>query len=100
MKQMMHYVLSNDGNEFERGDIEAVGESVYEMTEYVVERLTSHFGYRLELDFVDVSNEWTFAAEDEEEEEGSHPIRFAPEGIHADKFGIEESSRKILGTNV
>lgn len=88
MKQMMNYVLSSDGNEFERGEIEAVGESVYEMTEYVVERLASHFGYRLEFDFVDVSNEWTFAAEDEKE--GSHTIRFAPEGIYADKFGIEE----------
>ncbi len=31
MKQMMNYVLSSDGNEFE------LGESVYEMTEYVVE---------------------------------------------------------------
>ncbi|WP_426273674.1 hypothetical protein [Exiguobacterium sp. R-17] len=88
MKQMMNYVLSSDGNEFERGEIEAIGESVYEMTEYVVERLTPHFGYRLEFDFVDVSNEWTFSADDEEE--GSHTIRFAPEGIHADKFGIEE----------
>ena len=88
MKQMMNYVLSSDGNEFERGEIEAIGESVYEMTEYVVERLTPHFGHRLEFNFVDVSNEWTFSADDEEE--GSHTISFAPEGIHADKFGIEE----------
>lgn len=88
MKQMMTYVLSSDGNEFERGEIEAIGESVYEMTEYVVERLTPHFGHRLEFDFVDVSNEWTFSVEDEAE--GSHIIRFAPKGIHADKFGIEE----------
>lgn len=88
MKQMMNYVLSSDGNEVERGEIEAIGESVYEMTEYVVERLASHFGYRLEFDFVDVSNEWTFAAEDDEED--IHTIRFAPKGIHADKFGIDD----------
>lgn len=36
MKQMMHYVLSSNGNEFERGEIEAIVESFYEMTEYVV----------------------------------------------------------------
>lgn len=90
MKQMMNYVLSSDGNEFERGEIEVVGESVYVMMEYVVERLTPHFGHRLEFDFVDVSNEWTFSTENEEEEEGSHTILFASEGILADKFGIEE----------
>lgn len=49
MKQLINYVLSSNGNEFERGEIEAVGESVYEMTEYVVERLTPHFGHRLDL---------------------------------------------------
>lgn len=88
MKQMMNYVLSSDGNDFERGEIEAIGESVYEMTEYVVERLTPQFGHRLEFFFVDVSNEWTFSAEDEGD--SAYTIRFAPEGIHADKFGIEE----------
>jgi len=36
---MMTYVLSSDGNEFEHGEIEAIGESVYEMTKYVVEKL-------------------------------------------------------------
>ena len=88
MKQKMIYVLSSDGNEFERGEIEAIGESVYEMTEYVVEKLAPHFEQELVFDFIDVSNEWTFSVEDEEE--CSHTIRFAPEGIHADKFGIEE----------
>jgi len=43
MKQMMNYVLSSDGSEFERGEIEAVGESVYEMTEYVVKELALSF---------------------------------------------------------
>lgn len=65
MKQMMNYVLSSDGNEFERGEIEAVGESVYEMTEYVVERLAMHFKTYLEFNFIDVSKEWIFSTEDD-----------------------------------
>lgn len=88
MKQMMTYVLSSDGNEFERGEIEAIGESVYEMTEYVVERLAPRFEQELEFDFIDVSNEWTFAAEDEFII--SHNIRFSPVGVKADKFGLED----------
>lgn len=88
MKQMMKYVLSSGGNEFERGEIEAVGESVYEMTEYVVEKLAPHFEQELEFDFIDVSNEWTFAAEDLK---GSkYEIIFAPIDQNADKFGIED----------
>lgn len=88
MKQMMTYVLSSDGNEFERGEIEAIGESVYEMTEYVVEKLAPRFGQELEFDFIDVSNEWTFAAEDLK---GSkYEIIFAPIDQNADKFGIED----------
>lgn len=39
------------GNEFERGEIEAVGESVYEMTEYVVEQLAPRFEQDLKFDF-------------------------------------------------
>lgn len=88
MKQMMNYVLSSDGNEFERGEIEAVGESVYEMTEYVVEKLAPRFGQELEFDFVDVSNVWTFAAEDLKG--GNYEVIFAPQEIQADKFGIED----------
>ena len=88
MKQMMNYVLSSDGNEFERGEIEAVGESVYEMTEYVVEKLALRFGQELEFEFIDVSNEWTFAADNEFKH--SHKIVFSPTGIKADKFGLED----------
>lgn len=40
---MMHYALSSDGNVFNLGEIEAIGESVYEMVEYVVERLNLWF---------------------------------------------------------
>lgn len=29
---MMTYILSGKGDEFERGEIEAIGESVYEMS--------------------------------------------------------------------
>lgn len=43
MKKMMTYVLFSNGNEFERREIEAVGESVHEMTEYVVEKLAPRF---------------------------------------------------------
>lgn len=57
----MNYVLSSGGNEFECREIEAIGESVYEMTKYVVEKLVSRFEQELEFDFIDVSNEWTFA---------------------------------------
>lgn len=89
MKQMMNYVLSSDGNEFERGEIEAVGESVYEMTEYVVEKLAPRFGEELEFDFIDVSNEWTFAAEDFRG--NRNEIIFAPQGIQADKFGVDDN---------
>ncbi|EZP58382.1 hypothetical protein [Exiguobacterium sp. RIT341] len=88
MKQMMTYVLSSDGNEFERGEIEAIGESVYEMTEYVVEKLAPRFEQELEFDFIDVSNEWTFVAENLK---GSkYEIIFAPKGTQADKFGVDE----------
>ncbi|UKS57748.1 hypothetical protein [Exiguobacterium acetylicum] len=88
MKQMMNYVLSSDGNEFERGEIEAVGESVYVMTEYVVEKLAPRFGQELEFDFIDVSNEWTFAAEGIRGKK--YEIIFAPQGIQADKFGFDD----------
>lgn len=87
MKQMINYVLSSDGNGFERGEIEAVGESVYEMTEYVVERLAPRSEQELEFNFIDVLNEWTFAADDEFRL--SHKILFSPIGIKADKFGLE-----------
>lgn len=88
MKQMMNYVLSSDGNEFERGEIEAIGESVYEMTEYVVKKLSPSFEQDLEFNFIDVSNEWTFAAEDSD---GLiYNLSFSPANINADKFGLED----------
>ena len=40
---MMTYVLSGNGNEFECGEIEVIGESGYGMTEYIVKRLDMHF---------------------------------------------------------
>ncbi|WP_214850642.1 hypothetical protein [Exiguobacterium sp. s193] len=84
----MTYILSRNGKEFERGEIEAIGESVYEMTEYVVERLALRFEQELEFDFIDVSNEWTFAVEDFR---GSkYEIIFAPINQNTDKFGTED----------
>jgi len=88
MKQMMNYVLSSDGNKFDSGEIEAIVESVYEMTEYVVEKLTPRFEQELEFDFIDVSNEWTFAAEGLNS--SKYEITFAPQGIQADKFGFDD----------
>ncbi|EZP58377.1 hypothetical protein [Exiguobacterium sp. RIT341] len=86
IKQMMNYVLSSDGNKFERGEIEAIVESVYEMTEYVFEKLAPRFEQELEFDFIDVSNEWTFATEDSRD--NRYEIIFTPVDQYADKFGI------------
>ncbi len=88
MRQRMNYELSTKGTTFERGSVEAEGDTVFEMTEDVIRKLSMCFAPELDFDFIDVSNEWTFSAEDDE---GTvHEVRFAPEGIHADKYGIED----------
>jgi len=43
MKQMMIYVLHTSGDKCERREIETNGERIYDMTDYVVEKLVLCF---------------------------------------------------------
>lgn len=51
----MDYFIKQNGQTIEEGSQTATGTSVFEMTENVVEQLSSQFGLT-EVDFDDVSN--------------------------------------------
>lgn len=84
----MNYEWISRGLIIKKGKIQAIGESVYDMTKIVLGNRSTHVETRIDFDFVDVSNEWKFSAEDENENQ--YIIRFALEGVIADKFGIED----------
>ncbi|ASI36895.1 hypothetical protein A0126_18965 (plasmid) [Exiguobacterium sp. N4-1P] len=85
-KQLMHYTLFKNNIKVASGNLEAHGSSVYEMTEDVVQKIKEKH-LLLELEFIDVSNFWTFEGESNNE---NIRLEFAPQGIYADKFGLEE----------
>ena len=85
--QLMIFNLKKNNKLLKEGIIEALGDSVFEMTEYVVEQLSERFNIT-KITFIDVSNTWSFNGFIEEEEDII--LEFAPIGIYADKFGIDE----------
>ena len=95
--QTMVYVLKVNGETVDKGMVNGVGETVYDMTENVSMELASKFGVDgLTVDYTDVSDVWTFVGDmtdynDEGNEIGNvYTVEFAPMGMSADKFGIED----------
>jgi hypothetical protein len=82
--QLMIFILKKDDQLIKEGVIEAVGDSVFEMTEYVSEQLSEQFGIK-DIEFIDVSNTWWFNGLIDEK---TVTLEFAPIGTPADKFGI------------
>lgn len=85
-KQLMHYILFENDIKVASENLEASGSSVYEMTEDVVKKIKEKYTLP-DLEFIDVSNFWTFEGESNNK---NIRLEFAPQGIHADKFGLEE----------
>lgn len=84
--QLMIFNLKREDKLLEEGVIEAIGSSVFEMTENVVEQLSDQFGLT-EVDFDDVSNYWTF---DCLFRDIPTVLQFRPIDGFADKFGVDE----------
>lgn len=84
--QLMIFNLKREDKLLEEGVIEAIGSSVFEMTENVVEQLSHQFGLT-EVDFDDVSNYWTF---DCLFRDIPTVLQFRPVDGFADKFGVDE----------
>jgi len=85
-KQLMQYTIQKNGKEINGGMIMAEGASVYAMTEDVVKNLGELYDLT-ELEFVDVSNTWTFSGI------LLHipiMVEFAPIDVPADKFAVDE----------
>ena len=86
-KQKMLYEIKNQNEILHSGVLQAQGTSVFDMTEDVIEQISKIYSLS-EVTFTDVSNRWNF--------EGFYSdgtainIEFHPEGIHADKFGVDE----------
>lgn len=85
-KQLMQYTIKKNEKELKKGMLVAEGNSVYDMTEDVIDHLGKLYGL-VDLEFEDVSNYWTFIGILNQE-----PIilEFAPLDTPADKFGIDE----------
>lgn len=82
--ELMIFNLIRDDQLIEEGVIEAVGDSVFEMTEYVSEELSARFGI-IDIEFIDVSDTWWFSGLIDEK---TVTLEFAPIGTPADKFGV------------
>lgn len=85
-KQLMQYTIQKNGKEINEGMIMAEGASVYAMTEDVVKNLGELYDLT-ELEFVDVSNTWTFSGI---LLQSPIMLEFAPIDVPADKFGVDE----------
>ena len=95
--QAMVFELKVNGVTFDKGMVNGVGETVYDMTENVSMELASRFNVEgLTVDYTDVSDVWTFVGDmtdydNEGNEIGNvYTVEFAPMGMSADKFGIED----------
>jgi len=84
--QLMIFNLKREDKLLEEGVIEAIGSSVFEMTEYVSEQLSARFGIS-DIEFIDVSNTWWFNGLIDEK---TVTLEFAPIDTPADKFGIDD----------
>ncbi|WP_214850711.1 hypothetical protein [Exiguobacterium sp. s193] len=85
-KQLMQYSIQKNGKEINEGIIMAEGASVYEMTEDVVGHLGEMYDLT-EIEFVDVSNTWTFSGI---LLQSPITLEIAPIDTPADKFGVDE----------
>lgn len=95
--QAMVFELKVNGETVDKGMVNGVGVTVYDMTENVSMELASRFNVEgLTVDYTDVSDVWTFVGDmtdydDNGELVGNvYTVEFAPMGMNADKFGIED----------
>jgi len=85
-KQLMIFSVICDTTVIESGKITGEGSTVFEMTEDVANKLASKFNIE-QVEFVDVSNSWTFEGE---KNHTVFTIEFSPINTPADKFGIDD----------
>jgi len=85
-KQKMDYIIKQKEQTIQEGSLVAVGSSVFEMTENVVDQLSDQFELT-EVEFDDVSNYWTF---DCLLRDVPTVLQFRPIDGFADKFGVDE----------
>lgn len=85
-KQKMEYIIKQKEQTIQEGSLVAVGSSVFEMTENVVDQLSDQFELT-EVEFDDVSNYWTF---DCLLRDVPTVLQFRPIDGFADKFGVDE----------
>lgn len=95
--QTMVFELKVNGETVDNGMMNGQGKTVNEMTDNVAMELVKRFNVEgLTVEFEDVSNVWTFVGDttdynDNGEMVGNfYSVEFAPVGMSADKFGIDE----------